>query len=61
MSDCLHEWIPPDDCPICMRAEVERLRAILAAVRICFKNRDQSEWEAKLYAEICRTLEARKK
>jgi len=33
--------------------EIERLRALLDAARICLKNRDQSEYEAKVYAAIC--------
>jgi hypothetical protein len=40
-----------------LRAEVERLRALLDAARICFKNRDQSEREAAVYAAICHTLQ----
>jgi hypothetical protein len=37
--------------------KIKQLQALLDAARICFKNRDQSEREAAVYAKICRILE----
>jgi hypothetical protein len=59
LQSCLYaqEAVPPLYEEIRkLRAEIEQLRALLDAVRICFKNRDQSEREAALYTEIRRAL-----
>jgi hypothetical protein len=39
-----------------MRAECDELLAAANLARICLKNRDQSEYEAKAYAAICAAI-----